>query len=131
MSIAADVIAWLGTNVPSLPAITEDAFAPVSAALMVRGDPSAANADEYIDGSYRGTQQLTFYAKNKSPATAQSQLATIAAALDKKEIALTALQVARVVSVSTVSFVSKEETEESIYMTVVVVDYDGKNPFGG
>lgn len=131
MSIAADVRAWLAMALPALPAITEDNFAPTSAALMVRGDPSQANVIEFVDGSYQGSQQLSFYAKSKEPATAQAQLESIQAALDKKEIALTGLQVIRVRSVSTVSFVAKEDTGESIYTFTAAVEYDGKNPYGG
>lgn len=131
MSIAADVVAYLATAVPALPAITEDNFSPTGDALMVRGDPSSAVVKEFIDGSYQGTQQLTFYARNQSAAVAQSQLESVRAALDKEELDLTVLIAARVRSISTVSFVSQEETGESIYSTTVVVDYDGQNPIGG
>jgi len=94
---------------------------------MVRGDPSSAVVKEFIDGSYQGTQQLSFYSRNSDPSIAQSQLESIRAALDKEEIALTGCLAVRIRSTTGVSFVSREETGESIYVTTIVVDYDGLN----
>lgn len=127
MSIASDLRTYILAN-SSIVSILEDSFGTVVPALMMRSDPSTANVVEFIDGSYQGTQQITFYARDKNPATAQSQLAAVRTCVDKKEIALTSLQSVRVQSVSTVSFVSKEDTGESIYSTTVIVDFDGKNP---
>lgn len=128
MSITSDIRIYILANCPTITSILEDSFGTVMDAIMMRSDPSTANKIEFIDGSYQGTQQITFYARNKNPAIAQSQLASIRECVDKKEIALTNLQSIRVQSVSTVSFVSKEDTGESIYSTTVIVDYDGKNP---
>jgi hypothetical protein len=127
VSIAADLITYVKAN-SSITTIFEDNYGADSASIQARSDPSPANVREHIDGSTQGGQQVTFYARNKNPATAISQLETIRACVDKEEIALTALQVVRVQSVSTVSFVSKEDTGESIYSTTVIVDFDGKNP---
>lgn len=127
MSIASDLRTYILAH-SSITSILEDSFGTVVPALMMRSDPSAANVVEFIDGSYQGTQQITFYSRDKNPATAQSQLAAVRTCVDKKEIALTSLQSVRVQSVSGVSFVSKEDTGESIYSTTVIVDFDGKNP---
>ena len=127
MSIAADICDWIATELTTLPAITEDNLDPASAGLMVRGDPSSAVVKEFIDGSYQGTQQLSFYSRNSDPSIAQSQLESIRAALDKEEIALTGCLAVRIRSTTSVSFVSREETGESIYVTTIVVDYDGLN----
>jgi len=65
-----------------------------------------------------------------NPATAQADLETVRATVDKKEIALTGVGVLKVKAVSTVSFVNKEETGEFIYSTTVDVTFDGNNPIG-
>lgn len=130
MSIASDVKSYILTAQPTLVKIFEDGWGTTVNALMVRSDPSTANVREFVDGSYEGTQQLTFYARNDNPATAQTQLNLIRSTVDKKEIALTGLQVLKVTSVSTVSYVSKEETGEFIYSTTVDVMFNGKNPIG-
>ena len=129
MSIASDVKTYILTNATSITKMTEDNFGATNPGLMVRSDPSIANEKEFIDGSYEGVQQLTFYARDSSPANAQAVLNLIRSTIDKKEIALTGLQVLRVQSVSTVSFVSKEDTGEFIYSTTADVGFYGKNPY--
>ena len=128
MSIASDVKTYITTAVTTLPTFYLDAWGTTMNCLMVRSDPSTANVTEFIDGSYEGLQQLTFYARNSNPATAQANLETIRATIDKKEITLTGLQVLKVQTVTTVSFVSKEETGEFIYSTTADVSFYGKNP---
>ena len=129
MSIASDVKTYILTNAPTITKLLEDNFGPSNPALMVRSDPSTANEKEFIDGSYEGRQQLTFYARDSNPANAQAVLNLIRTTIDKKEIALTGLQVLKVQSVSTVSYVSKEDTGEFIYSTTADVAFYGKNPF--
>lgn len=129
MSITSDLITYIIAQASSITDIKEDSFGSTQNQIMARSDPSTANVKEHIDGSYAGKQQVTFYSRNVSPATAQSQLNLIRTTVDKKEITLTSLQVLKVTAVSTVSFVSKEETGEFIYSTTVEVDYDGKNPY--
>ena len=129
MSIASDVKTYILTNATSITKMMEDNFGATNPALMVRSDPSTANEVEFIDGSYEGTQQLTFYARDSNPANAQAVLNLIRSTIDKKEIALTGLQVLKVQSVSTVSYVSKEDTGEFIYSTTADVAFYGKNPF--
>lgn len=128
MSIASNLIAYIKTNASTITDIKEDSFGTGNQ-VMARSDPSTANAKEYIDGSYAGKQQVTFYARNSSPSDAQAVLNLIRTTVDKKEITLTSLQVLRVIAVSTVSFVSKEDTGGFIYSTTVDVDFDGKNPY--
>ena len=129
MSIASDVKTYILTNATSITKMTEDNFGATNPALMVRSDPSTANEVEFIDGSYEGRQQLTFYARDSNPANAQAVLNLIRSTIDKKEIALTGLQVLKVQSVSTVSYVSKEDTGEFIYSTTADVTFYGKNPY--
>ena len=129
MSIASDLITYIKAQQATITSIKEDGFGSTVNDVMARSDPSTANTKEHIDGSYAGTQQVTFYARNTSPAAAQAVLNLIRTTVDKKEITLTALQVLRVTAVSTVSFVNKETTGEFIYSTTVDVDFDGKNPF--
>lgn len=128
MSIASNLIDYIKTNATTITDIKEDSFGTGNQ-VMARSDPSTANTKEYIDGSYAGKQQVTFYARNSSPSDAQAVLNLIRTTVDKKEITLTSLQVLRVIAVSTVSFVSKEDTGEFIYSTTVDVDFDGKNPY--
>ena len=129
MSIASDVKTYILANATSITKMMEDNFGATNPALMVRSDPSTANEVEFIDGSYEGRQQLTFYARDSNPANAQAVLNLIRSTIDKKEIALTGLQVLKVQSVSTVSYVSKEDTGEFIYSTTADVAFYGKNPF--
>ena len=129
MSIASDVKTYILTNATSITKMMEDNFGSTDPALMVRSDPSTANEKEFIDGSYEGRQQLTFYARDSNPANAQAVLNLIRSTIDKKEITLTGLQVLKVQSVSTVSYVSKEDTGEFIYSTTADVEFYGKNPF--
>lgn len=129
MSIASDLRTYLLTET-ELTTIFEDAFGLEQNAVMIRSDPSTANVTEYVDGSYAGTQQLSIYARNVTPATAQADLETVRATVDKKEITLTGVGVLKVQSVSTVSFVNKEETGEFIYSTTVDVTFDGNNSIG-
>lgn len=129
MSIASDLITYIKSQQPTITSILEDGFGSTANQVMARSDPSTANVREFVDGSYAGKQQITFYARNTSPSAAQAVLNLIRSTVDKKEIALTALQVLRVTAVSTVSFVSKETTGEFIYSTTVDVDFDGKNPY--
>jgi hypothetical protein len=130
MSIASDLITYIKAQQATITDIKEDTFGadPVNQ-IKATSDPSIANKKEHIDGSTTGTQQITFYARNTDPAAAQAVLNLIGTTVDKKEIALTGLQVLRVQKVSTVSFVNKETTGESIYSTTVDVDFDGKNPY--
>jgi hypothetical protein len=128
VSIASNLISYIKTNATTITDIKEDSFGTGNQ-VMARSDPSTANVKEYIDGSYAGKQQVTFYARNSSPSDAQAVLNLIRTTVDKKEITLTSLQVLRVIAVSTVSFVSKEDTGEFIYSTTVDVDFDGKNPY--
>jgi len=129
VSIASDLITYIKAQQATITSIKEDGFGSTVNDVMARSDPSTANVREFVDGSYAGVQQVTFYARNTSPAAAQSVLNLIRSTVDKKEITLTALQVLRVTAVSTVSFVNKETTGEFIYSTTVNVDFDGKNPF--
>ena len=126
MSIANDVRTYLLTET-ELTTIFEDAFGLEQNAVMIRSDPSTANVIEYVDGSYTGTQQLSIYARNVNPATAQADLETVRATVDKKEITLEDDGDLRVEAVSTVSFVKKEETGEFIYVITVDVAFDGTN----
>jgi hypothetical protein len=128
VSIASNLISYIKTNATTITDIKEDSFGTGNQ-VMARSDPSTANVKEYIDGSYAGKQQVTFYARNSSPSDAQAVLNLIRTTVDKKEITLTSLQVLRVIAVSTVSFVSKEDAGEFIYSTTVDVDFDGKNPY--
>jgi hypothetical protein len=128
VSIVSNLITYIKTNATTITDIKEDSFGTGNQ-VMARSDPSTANVKEYIDGSYAGKQQVTFYARNSSPSDAQAVLNLIRTTVDKKEITLTSLQVLRVIAVSTVSFVSKEDTGEFIYSTTVDVDFDGKNPY--
>ena len=129
MSIASDLRTYLLTKT-NLATIFEDAFGLEQNAVMIRSDPSTANVIEYVDGSYTGTQQLSIYARNVNPATAQADLEKVRATVDKKEITLTGVGVLKVQAVSTVSFVNKEETGEFIYSTTVDVTFGGNNPIG-
>jgi hypothetical protein len=129
MSIASDLITYIKAQQATITSIKEDGFGSTVNDVMARSDPSTANVREFVDGSYAGKQQITFYARNTSPVNAQAVLNLIRSTVDKKEITLTGLQVLRVTSVSTVSFVNKETTGEFIYSTTVDVDFDGKNPF--
>ena len=129
MSIASDLITYIKAQQSTITSILEDGFGTTANQVMARSDPSTANVREFVDGSYAGKQQITFYARNTSPSAAQAVLNLIRSTVDKKEISLTALQVLRVTAVSTVSFVSKETTGEFIYSTTVDVDFDGKNPY--
>ena len=129
MSIASDLITYIKAQQSTITSILEDGFGTTTNQVMARSDPSTANVREFVDGSYAGKQQITFYARNTSPSAAQAVLNLIRSTVDKKEISLTALQVLRVTAVSTVSFVSKETTGEFIYSTTVDVDFDGKNPY--
>lgn len=129
MSIASDVRDYI-EDTTSLTNIGLDSFGSTVNTMIIRSDPSTANIEEFIDGSYKGQQQLTLYARNTNPDTAQSNLETARAAVDKKKITLTGVGVAKVVAGSTVSFVNKETTGEFVYSTTVDVTYDGKNPIG-
>jgi hypothetical protein len=129
VSIASDLITYIKAQQATITSIKEDGFGTTVNDVMARSDPSTANVREFVDGSYAGVQQVTFYARNTSPAAAQAVLTLIRSTVDKKELTLTALQVLRVTAVSTVSFVNKETTGEFIYSTTVNVEFDGKNPF--
>jgi len=129
VSIASDVRDYIETE-SSITDIGLDSFGSTVNTMIVRSDPSTANVEEFIDGSYKGQQQLTVYARNTNPDTAQSNLEAVRAAVDKKEITLTGVGVAKVVAGSTVSFVNKETTGEFIYSTTVDVTFDGNNPIG-
>jgi len=129
VSIASDLITYIKAQQAAITSIKEDGFGSTVNDVMARSDPSTANVREFVDGSYAGVQQVTFYARNTSPAAAQAVLTLIRSTVDKKELTLTALQVLRVTAVSTVSFVNKETTGEFIYSTTVNVEFDGKNPF--
>lgn len=128
MSIASDVRDYI-EDTTSLANIGLDSFGSVVNTMIVRSDPSPANLKEFIDGSYEGNQQLTVYARNTNPDTAQSNLEAVRAAVDKKEIELTGVGVAKVMASSTVSFVNKETSGEFIYSTTVDVLFNGNNPF--
>lgn len=128
MSIASDVRDYIETET-ELTDIGLDSFGSTVNTMIVRSDPSPANLQEFIDGSYEGNQQLTVYARNTNPDTAQSNLEAVRAAVDKKEITLTGVGVAKVMASSTVSFVNKETSGEFIYSTTVDVLFNGNNPF--
>lgn len=128
MSIASDVRDYI-EDTTSLANIGLDSFGSTVNTMIVRSDPSPANLQEFIDGSYEGNQQLTVYARNTKPDTAQSNLEAVRAAVDKKEIELTGVGVAKVMASSTVSFVNKETSGEFIYSTTVDVLFNGNNPF--
>lgn len=129
MSIANDVRTYL-LEETELEDIYEDSFGLEQNSIMIRSDPSTANVVEYVDGSYAGRQQLSIYARNINPTTAQSELEIVRDTVDKQEIPLTGVGVLNVQAVSTVSFVNKEETGEFIYLTTVDVTFDGNNPAG-
>jgi hypothetical protein len=129
MNIVSDVKAWIVAQLPTLyAAMTIDNFGSTVEALMIRGDPSSAVETEFIDGSTTGSQQVTFYARSKNPATAISALDSIYAKFNQPEITLTGVLCIRVQQVSLPAFVNKEEAGESIYSMTVNVDFDGKNP---
>lgn len=129
MSIASDVRDYIETET-ELTNIGLDSFGSTVNTMIVRSDPSPANLKEFVDGSYEGSQQLTVYARNTNPDTAQANLEAVRAAVDKKEIELTGVGVAKVMASSTVSFVNKETSGEFIYSTTVDVTFDGNNPIG-
>jgi len=129
VSIASDLITYIKAQQATITSINEDQFGSTVNQVKATSDPSTAIKKEHIDGTTCGTQQIAFYARNTDPAAAQAVLNLIGTTVDKKEIALTGLQVLRVQKVSTVSFVNKETTGEFIYTMTVDVDFDGKNPF--
>jgi hypothetical protein len=85
---------------------------------------------EFIDGSTTGTQSLSFYARSKTPGTAIDTLNDIKAELDQPEITLSETLCIRVLPNSNVSFVSKEDTGESVYTFSADIDYDSQNGKG-
>jgi hypothetical protein len=63
--------------------VTYDAFAGDSTEeLMVRHDPSPALTKRYLDGSWWGTFNFSFYAKSADMAKARAQLEAIAGVLN-------------------------------------------------
>jgi len=114
----------------TLTPMTIDNFGTVLESFMLRGDPSSATVTEFVDGSTTGSQQITFYARSKSPATCMSALDSIMKKFNQPQITLTEVFCASVNQVSIPSFVSKEDSGESIYSMTVSVDFDGKNPIG-
>jgi hypothetical protein len=123
MNITADIQAWVKANVSLYGAITIDNFGATSESLMVRGDPSNAKETPYLDGSAAGVQQLSFYARSKTPATAISALDTISKAIDLDEIAVTDALTITCRNVTTPFFVSKENSGESIYTFSATLEY--------
>lgn len=130
MNIASDVKTWLESKLTLYAVMTIDNFTTAPEALMVRTDPSSAIVTEFIDGSTAGSQQLTFYARSKSPTTAIYQLDDIRKAFNQPEIKLTEVKSIRVFPLTLHVFVSKEESGESIYSMTVNVEFDSLNPVG-
>ena len=107
--------------------MTVDSFGSVLESLMVRGDPSSAMETQYIDGSCAGKQNISFYARSKNPLTAIAALDAISDKIRLQEISLTGVLCIVVSSTSIPSFVSKEDSGESIYSFTATVEYDGLN----
>ena len=132
MNIANDLLAYVRAQLPDLYGpIVLDAF-PVEPeeALMLRADPSNAAEKGFIDGSFCGTAQLSFYARGASPAVAIDALDDIRKALDQPELVLTDVLCAQVLPLTLPAFVSQNESGASTYYFTVAVDYDGNNPQG-
>lgn len=123
MNITADIKTWVKANVQLYGDITADNFGAVVESLMVRGDPSSAKETTYIDGSAAGVQNLSFYARSKTPATAINALDTISNAIDMREIAVTGALTITCKQVTSPAFVSKEDSGESIYVFTATVEY--------
>lgn len=130
MNIASDIKTYLSAQIADLGTITIDSFGTIEASTMVRSDPSAAVEVEFIDGSFTGEQVLSFYARNKNPATAIVKLDTILGKLDMPELTLTGVQNIRVMPRTLPALVSKDDAGVSIYSCSVSVEYDGKNAKG-
>ena len=130
MNLVSDIRTWLITKLPAYSTMVIDNFGAGVEGTMIRGDPSTARVTEYVDGSSTGSQQVTFYARSKNPATAKTALDDIYAQMNQPEITLTGVLCIRVNPVTVPAFVSKEDSGESIYSMTVNVEFDGKNPIG-
>lgn len=130
MNIASDIKTYLAAQITDLGTMYIDNYGTVESCTMVRSDPSSAVETEFIDGSTTGEQVLSFYARNKNPATAIGKLDAILGKLDQPEITLTGVLCIRVMPRTLPSLVSKDEAGVSIYSCTVGVEYDGKNAKG-
>lgn len=131
-NIVDEVKTWLIGKIetPLFASMTTDTFSKSPDAIKILGDPSSAVETEFIDGSTRGSQQITFYARSKTPKTCIDTLNTIYAEFNQPEISLTQLLCVSVQPVTLCSFVSKETTGESIYSMTVKIDFDEQNSIG-
>jgi len=129
MDIVSDIKTWLSEQT-STSGITITMDNLDDTGTMIRGDPSSAVVTEFVDGSTTGQQQVTFYAKSASPATAKSNLQAIYDEMNQPEIALTDALCIRVSPASLPAFVSKEKTGESNYSFTVNIDFDNNTEIG-
>lgn len=131
MDIIADLALYVNTNAEDLYAtVGLESFGTAPEAIIVRGDPSSAVVDDYIDGSFTGSQSASFYARSKDPGAAIGALGIIAETLDGADIDLTDVQL-RVVMPQTLTHLTGQlETGEFEYVMTVVVEYDGMNAKG-
>lgn len=129
IDIASDVKNYINAQINNLFAsMTYDEFASTAEALMIRRDPSTAVEKPFIDGSFSGQQQLAFYARSKTPATARNTLQQILDLFNEPSISLTDAICMSAKQVSTISFVGKLTTGESIYTCTIIINYDCDNP---
>jgi hypothetical protein len=130
MNIVDDIRAHLTSTLTLYGPMYVDAFGTTVESLMIRGDPSSARETEFVDGSFTGTQTLSFYARSASPATAIAALEAIRAALDDTIIALTGVTRVEIYPVTLPAFVDKDDAGISTYYLTVNVEYDGNNAKG-
>lgn len=128
MDLVNDICTFVKTQLPSLYAtLTMDNMGKADEALMIRGDPSTAVVEEFIDGSTTGEQQVTFYARSMSNATAKDALYSIWGIFNQPKITLTDALCIRAKPVTMPAFVNEEESGAVNYSMTVSVEFDAQN----